>query len=423
MYKNHFLKYNLRGDFFMRKKAFILIVIFMIFFSFKNVLADDEVENEEELSTVQLKEVSANTSDEPQINSRAAIVYDRDTNMVLYEKNINSRRAMASTTKIMTALVVLENSNLNDTVTVSKKAAGTGGSRLGLKEGDKISVNDLLYSLMLKSGNDAAVALAEYVGGSVPGFANKMNDKAKQLNLNDTNFVTPHGLDDEKHYTTVYSLAKLSDFALQNKKFLEIVKTKEFTVNINGLPKQIRNTNELLGVLDGVYGVKTGFTNNAGRCLVTATQRDGFNIIVVVLGADTKKFRTIDSVKLIEYTYKNFCRLNIKEKIDYEFGIWKEESRNKINVEKGTTNFLEYELENLNNDYITIRNNRKNSVKVLINSIKSFEAPLNKGSIVGTVKVYDDNKLVNVLNIFNKNNILKKNILDYYVELLGIMVK
>ena len=193
---------------------------------------------------------------------------------------------MASTTKIMTTIVILEKADLNETVTVSAKAGGTGGSRLGLKRGDKASVRDLLYGLMLRSGNDAAVALAEHVGGSVKGFAELMNEKAIELGLTNTHFVTPHGLDDANHYTTALELAKLTDYAMDNETFAKIVGTKSTTIYINNQSRQINNTNELLGVLNGVVGVKTGFTNNAGRCLVTETKRNNMDIITIVLGAD-----------------------------------------------------------------------------------------------------------------------------------------
>ena len=164
---------------------------------------------------------------------------------------------------------------------------------------------------MLRSGNDAAVALAEYVGGSVEKFAEMMNKKAEELDLVNTHFVTPHGLDDSQHYTTAVELAKITDYAMQNEKFAQIVGTKSTTININGYPRQINNTNELLGVLNGVVGVKTGFTNNAGRCLVTEVKRNGMDIITVVLGADTTKDRARDSIKLIEYIMSNYKMYNM----------------------------------------------------------------------------------------------------------------
>lgn len=170
---------------------------------------------------------------------------------VLYGKKENERCKMASTTKICTAIVVIENTkNLKEEVEVSKKAAGTGGSRLGLHEKDKITVENLLYGLLLSSGNDAGVALAEHIAGSVEEFAVLMNKKAEEIGLKDTHFVTPHGLDEEEHYTTAYELAKIADYALKNKEFSKIVGTDNYTVYINGNPKNLNNTNELLGSLN-----------------------------------------------------------------------------------------------------------------------------------------------------------------------------
>ena len=268
-------------------KIFICL-FFIILLSFSPVLADDEnFEYLSDLSTIQ----SSNSENitEPTINSRAAIVYERSSGKILYGKEENEKRKMASTTKIMTAIVVLENTNLDDIVTISSKAAGTGGSRLGLHKDDKISIQDLLYGLLLCSGNDAAVALAEHAGGNLPNFANMMNSKATSLGLSSTHFVTPHGLDDDNHYTTAYELALITNYALKNDVFANLVKTKTYTISINNHPKTLSNTNELLGNLDGVYGVKTGFTNGANRCLVTAVKRDNMDIICIVLGADTKK--------------------------------------------------------------------------------------------------------------------------------------
>ena len=246
---------------------------------------------------------------EPSILSRYAVVYDRTSGRVLWGKNENTPVPMASTTKIMTAIVMLEQigtDRLTEEVIVDKVAAGTIGSRLGLSTGDKITYNDLLYGLMLCSGNDAAVQIAISTAGSVENFAELMNKKASQLGLKNSHFITPHGLDREGHYTTALELAIITDYALQNPKIAEVVTTKQYTVTINGYSKTLSNTNELLGYLDGVNGVKTGYTSKAGRCLVTSVSRNDFEIITVVLGADTKKIRTQDSIKLIEYAYKEY---------------------------------------------------------------------------------------------------------------------
>ena len=219
------------------------IIILLIVFISSSVYSD-EIDTEEIIWKDNFIQAS-NSKEEPKINSRSAVVYDRKSKKVIWGKKENERRPMASTTKIMTAIVVLENANLNDTVIVSKKAAGTGGSRLGLKTGDKITINNLLYGLLLVSGNDAAVALAEHVSGSLEAFAEKMNQKAEEMKLEDTHFIVPHGLDMENHYTTALELAEMADYAMNNKKFAEIVATKIATISINGRTKSLKNTNEL----------------------------------------------------------------------------------------------------------------------------------------------------------------------------------
>ena len=209
-----------------KNKIFILVVFIFYFLAIltppifadeSNELLDDNSTIKEEI--VETIETSSKETSLPDINSRSAVVIDRNTNTILFGKQENEKRKMASTTKIMTCLIVLENSNLSETVEISKKSAGTGGSRLGLKTGDKITVNDLLYGLMLCSGNDTAVALAEHVGGSIEGFANIMNNRAKELGLENTHFITPHGLDADDHYTTAFELAKLANIALKNDTF------------------------------------------------------------------------------------------------------------------------------------------------------------------------------------------------------------
>lgn len=327
---------------------------------------------------------------------------------------------MASTTKIMTATIVLENSNLSDEVTISKKAGGTGGSRLGLKKGDKISLNDLLYGLMLRSGNDAAVAIAEHVGGSVEEFAQMMNKKAKELGLTNTHFVTPHGLDNSNHYTTALELAKLTDYALQNKKFAQIVGTKETSIHINGTPRQIFNTNELLGVLDGVIGVKTGFTNGAGRCLVTETKRGDMDIITVVLGADTKKDRTKDSIKLIEYAFANFTKVNIKEKAMEEFEKWERINKNRILIIKGRKDRISLDVGKFNTEVIPVKETDK--LEITINTINQIEAPIEKNTKVGTIIIKLNDNIIESIDIICSEKIERKTWIDYFKENLQIYV-
>ena len=410
----------------LKKVIFSFIIINIIFANIFVVYADDEnedvTENDvndisgeitEQILKQTTKQTAASVSDEPSLNSRIAVAYDRKSGNVIWGKQENKRTAMASTTKIMTAIVLLENSDLNQTITVSAKAAGTGGSRLGLKKNDKISMNDLLYGLMLVSGNDAAVAIAEHVGGSVEGFAELMNAKAKELGLENTHYVTPHGLDNPEHYTTAYELAKLADYALKNDTFAKVVNTKNYTVTINGYPKNISNTNELLGYLDGVNGVKTGFTNNAGRCLVTSVNRNNFEIITVVLQADTKKFRTADSIKLIEYVYKNYELLNIKEIVDEKFVKWCEINKNRITINKCKNNNMNLYISNLKNDIIPVKKEDIDEVDIEINNLFYFEAPVEKDTIIGSLKVVLEGEIIDVIEVKNSNIVEKKDVLDY----------
>ena len=349
----------------------------------------------------------------PAINSRAYVVIDRKSNTILVGKNENQKKKMASTTKIMTALVVIEHTNLSDTVEISKKAASTGGSRLGLKTGDKITVSDLLYGLMMRSGNDAAVALAEHIAGSISGFADLMNEKANSLGLSNTHFVTPHGLDEDEHYTTAYELALLSNYAMNNEIFAKIVGTKNYTITINGYPKTLTNTNELLGALNGVYGIKTGFTNGANRCLVTCCKRSNMDIICVVLGADTKKYRTTDSIKLIEYAFNNFTYVNIEEIISNYFEIWKKETKDTFTIIKGISNYLDIQYEELPYSSIPIRTDLVDKLHVYINYESVLKAPITKGTSIGNITLELEGKTIYCSNLFINTDIAQKNVFDY----------
>lgn len=407
----------------MIKKICILSMIIVMLISYNNFAeADDKIEevNKAEINNKLIQETiqtSTSTNGMPKIDSRYAVVLDRKSKAVLCGKKEEARTKMASTTKIMTALIVIENTNLSNIVEVSKKAAATGGSTLKLRAGDKVSVQDLLYGLMLRSGNDAAVALAEYVAGSVPEFAKLMNEKAQELGLTNTHFETPHGLDSEGHYTTPYELALLADYALNNKVFANIVKIKSCNITINGINRTIGNTNELLGNLDGVYGVKTGFTNGAGRCLVTAIKRGDLDVICVVLGADTKKIRTMDSIKLIEYTFANFENIDIKTKIEEEFVNWKKINEKRITIEKGKKQEINLKMQEYTLLSYPIKKNTENKIEVKINADLNLIAPVEENTKVGEVTIsYEDHTILKK-DILTAETVMKKGILDYILEI------
>lgn len=392
-------------------KIFFVIILIMLLFT-THIYADDEneiYENIIEESEKQEIEAAASSDTKPTINSRRYAVYDRLSGRCIYGKDENKQTAMASTTKIMTSIVVVENCNLDDVVIVTAKAAGTGGSRLGLHTDDEIKVLDLLYSLMLKSGNDAAVALAIHTSGSVEEFAKLMNQKAEELGLKDTNFVTPHGLDNSEHYTTAYELAKITDYALKNETIAKIVKTKTATIYINGNSMQINNTNELLGNVEGVYGVKTGFTNNAGRCLVTSVKRGDMDVIIVVLGADTRKDRAKDTMKLIEYAYKRFYIFNVEEAIKQEFELWKQINQNRIYVNKAA-NSLELKLDEVKIKKVATDMNPA----IEINVVSYIEAPIDINTRIGTVTVKIGDEIIEEIEIKAQKEVKKRGVVDYF---------
>ena len=215
------------------------------------------------------------------VSAEKALVLDGVTGRVLFEKNADSRSLIASTTKIMTALVVCEQCNVLDRMRIPKEAVGIEGSSMYLVEGEVLTVQELLYGLMLRSGNDAATALAIYCGGTVEGFAELMNDKARNLGLKDTHFVNPHGLDAPDHYSTARDLALLAAYAMENPIFAKTVSTKHVRVG----ERSLQNHNKLLWRLEDANGVKTGYTKAAGRILVSGAKRQGRQLICVTINA------------------------------------------------------------------------------------------------------------------------------------------
>ncbi|NLO88882.1 MAG: D-alanyl-D-alanine carboxypeptidase [Clostridia bacterium] len=245
---------------------------------------------------------------EPHITARSAIIYDRKADKILYEKNAHEKRPPASTTKVMTGILTIELSSLNEEVVISKKAALTGGASIYLSQGERFTVKDLVLGTMIRSGNDAAVSLAEAVGGSEEFFIELMNRKAVLLGALNTHFENPHGLPDENHYSTAYDLAKITDYALDNPFFASVVKTEkaEILEKNTTWKRYIKNTNLLLGKYPGINGVKTGTTNKAGQCLIASATRGNHWLISVVLKS---RDRYGDTKELLEYgfnQYKNF---------------------------------------------------------------------------------------------------------------------
>lgn len=241
-------------------------------------------------------------AEKPQTSAVSAILIEADTGTVVYEKNADAQRAMASTTKIMTAILTIEAGELDREFTVDSMAIRVEGTSMGLREGDRVSRRDLLYGILLPSGNDAANAAAVSVSGSIGAFAELMNQKAQELGLSDTHFVTPSGLDADGHYTTARDLARLTAFAMKNETFREIVCCSSADVEFGNPPymRTLYNSNKMLKRYEGAIGVKTGFTDNARRCLVSAADRDGVTLIAVTLNAGDD---WNDHTKMLDYGF------------------------------------------------------------------------------------------------------------------------
>lgn len=407
----------------MKGKKIFIIILLVITLGFNNICFAQQ-EDPDSWDYIWLDEAieEAKEIDELTIFSRYAVAYDRNSKTVLWGKDENTVVPMASTTKIMTAIVMLEQigiDRLNEEVIVDRQAANTGGSRLGLGTGDKITYNDLLYGLMLCSGNDAAVQIAISTAGSIENFADLMNKKALAIGLENTHFITPHGLDRDGHYTTALELAKITDYALNNSKIAEVVSTKQYTVMINGYAKTISNTNELLGYLNGVIGVKTGYTSKAGRCLVSAVNRDGFEIIVVVLGADTRKIRTQDSIKIIEYIYKEYELVNIETMVNEEYSKWCRMNKKRITVYKGVIKRPDIYIEQ--SKYTEYPVKKDEIIELTSEANLKFEAPLPANTEVGKITIKKGENIIDEIDIKTQQTVEKKNVVIYFVEMMKLL--
>ena len=333
-----------------------------------------------------------------ELHAKASLLMDADNNRVLYEENGYKKMAMASTTKIMTCIVALENADLNGIVPVSSYAASMPDVQLNIKKGEEYYLKDLLYSLMLESHNDSAVAIAEYVGGSVEGFATMMTDKARSLGCEDTNFITPNGLDAEGHYTTARDLAVIASYAIKNEQFIAITNTSShvFKEVHNKRSFTVTNKNRFLYMMDGAIGIKTGFTGNAGYCFVGAIKRSDKTLISVVLGCGwppNKNLKWRDTQGLMNYGLENYKRRQIFEAVELE-PVFVENGQKKYEnlVIKGDLELL-------------LRDDEK--VKIIYDIPKVLTAPLKANSVVGKASYYIQDVLYDEIPIYTTEDIAK----------------
>ncbi len=321
----------------------------------------------------------------PTVSARSSVLYEPLSKTFIYEKNSNVRLSMASTTKIMTALLAIEECDLSDTVIIPKEATGIEGSSIYLKPGDIITVNDLVYSVLLQSANDAATALALKIAGDVKSFADIMNKKAKEIGLTDTSFENPHGLDSENHYTTAHDLAILAAEALKNDTFREICATYKHSFFISDTVRTVVNHNKLLKQYKGANGVKTGYTDKSGRCLVSSATRDGLTLIAVTLDAPDD---WNDHKKLLNLGFENYEAVSLANLAPIEFTLA---------VTDGQQSYVKAAVSSDN--LIITRKKSGASLNAEIEILQSISAPINKGEMVGQITVYEGNTPIMVYNV------------------------
>lgn len=342
-----------------------------------------------------------NPSTDLKLHAKAALLLDASNNRVLYEENGFKEMPMASTTKIMTCIVTLENANLSDIVTVSSYAAKMPDVQLKINEGEQYYLKDLMYSLMLESHNDVAVAIAEHVGGSVEGFSTMMNDKARSLGCEHTNFVTPNGLDAEGHYTTANDLAVIASYAIKNDQFIEITNTSayQFKEIKKGRSFSVSNKNRFLYMMEGAIGVKTGFTGDAGYCFVGAIKRLDKNFISVVLACGwppSKSLKWSDTKKLMNYGIDNYNVRQIFEEKNLDPVFVKDgQKKNEILTMEGELSLL-------------LREDEEVHIKYDIPEV--LQAPVAENIVVGYARYYIDTTLYAEIPIYTTQEVKK---IDY----------
>ncbi len=396
------------------RKIFIFVILLIQIFSI-STLADTEISTEI-------------TNDiDLELNSEAAILLEEKSGIVVYEKNSDKKLYPASTTKILTAILVLENCNLSDSVIITKSAlesVPTGYVVGDLRPNEEFTVENMLYALLLKSANDVAVVLAEHVSGSVEEFANLMNKKASEIGCKNTHFVNPNGIHDDNHYTTAYDLALIAKYCMQNETFKQIVSVQEYTLPKTNLyayeNRMFDNTNSLILSKSKYYykyatGIKTGYTKEAGSCLISSATKDNVNYISVVLNSDSSKYlkdtRFVDATSLFDYGFENF-----------EYTEFKKENEviNKIEIGNATKDTRELNLK-IENALICFNKVDFDFDKLepKIELQEDIKAPISKDQVLGTVTYVIDG-IEYKSNLLAMNDVIEKP--NYLLFIVGLVI-
>lgn len=367
------------------------ILFFMIFFMLLNILV------------VAVVKADSLTN----LNVKSYILLDPVTGRILSNKNSDEKRPMASTTKIMTAIIALENGDLSSKVKVSKRSASIGGSSFKLQVNEEMSLESMLYGLLMCSGNDAAVAIAEHIAGNIEDFVEMMNQKAISIGATNTHFENPHGLDSPYHYSTAEDLAKMAYYAWNISKFREIVGTAEKTISEGSFHRRIFNTNRLLRQFEIVNGIKTGYTGQAGKCLVASATKDNLHLISVVLGAHNHFSVTRE---LLNYGFSNFkLRQVVKAHKPYH----------SINIENG----IKDEIVLIAKDDIVVPISKNDFVDLKVVTPNKIKAPVYKNQRIGELQVFINNNLICSTPLVALKEIRELNIVDKFYIIIRQWLK
>lgn len=367
----------------MKKTFCFILVLFIVLGSFEIIAS---------ASTV----LPANSGSPPSITGETAVLIDAKTGKILYDKNAHIRMEPASTTKIMTAILALEKGKLTDVVVTGKEPPLADGTRIYLEEGEKLTLEQMLYALLLNSANDAAVAIAEHIGGDVTSFVKMMNEKAREIGAKDTTFVNPNGLPAEGHLTTAYDLALMTRYALLNfPEFRKIVSTKTFNIPWQGKEwdRKLINLNKLLWNYDGADGVKTGYTSSAGQTIVASATKNGWQLIAVVLKSKGKDVWT-DAESLLDYGFNNFQPETVIEKGSV---VASEKVKYGDSVE----------LETLTGFYTVIpRKTNPLTTKTVVNP--NIIAPVKKGETLGELEILENGQKIGSVPLVAREDVPRK---------------
>lgn len=315
------------------------------------------------------------------VSAHSAVLIDAGNGEILFGKNENEQRSMASTTKIMTSLLAIEHGKPDDIVTITDEMVRVEGTSMGLKAGDKVTIEGLVYGMLLSSGNDAANAVAIAIAGDAESFAELMNKRAKEIGANNTNFVTPSGLDDEQHYSTAYDMALIAMEAMKNETFASIACQKTAKVKFGNPPVEhtLSNHNRLLSMYEGTIGIKTGFTKKSGRCLVSCAQRNGIRLIAVTLNAPDD---WNDHMAMYDYGFS----LAQERQLDIS------DVNINIPVMGGIKNSID--LTYTDPGMVTVLDSQFNRIERVIRIPKFIYAPISKGQVIGEIQFLLDNKII-----------------------------